>query len=116
MPLLRKPSDTGRLSERHRKALHRCRLLLLKEADVNELLDALAADEGFRPDVSVYHPQAWRVSVGNTAARASVPFFEDWIIKHEQILCQNAQGQETCQYRLTGMFQKPLKNFFGYLI
>ena len=52
MPLFRRTSEAARLSERHRRALQRCRLLLLKDADVGDLLGALAADEGFRPDVS----------------------------------------------------------------
>ena len=52
MPLFRKSaSEVSALSERYHKALSRCRLLLLKEADSPELLEALAQDEGFKADV-----------------------------------------------------------------
>ncbi len=53
MPLFKKsPSDAaGSLSERYIKVLQRCRMLLMKDANVYELLDALSNEDGFRSDV-----------------------------------------------------------------
>ena len=52
MPIFKKTaSDTGRLSESHRKVLQRNRFRLVKEIDVATIFDYLPADEGFKSDI-----------------------------------------------------------------
>ncbi|KAK2170645.1 hypothetical protein LSH36_1g02002 [Paralvinella palmiformis] len=49
MPLFKKSvSDTGTLRNNFRKVLHRCRMILIKDIDVPDILDYLAADDGFK--------------------------------------------------------------------
>lgn len=57
----RSSSETGILSEQNRKVLHACRMVLIRELDVNSVLDYLCqSDEnGFRADVreTILSPQ-----------------------------------------------------------
>ena len=68
MPLFKKSvSDTGTLRENHRKTLHRCRLILIKDIDVPDILEYLSADEGFKAEIrdhiSSYTTREQRVGV-----------------------------------------------------
>ena len=52
MPLFRKStSDSGTLSEGYKKVLHRCRMLLVKDLDIPDILDYMSADDGFKPEI-----------------------------------------------------------------
>ena len=53
MPLFKKSTaETGSLSENYRKVLHRCRMILVKDLEVHDILDYLSHDsEGFKSEV-----------------------------------------------------------------
>ena len=52
MPSLFKKStsDMGTLSQNHRKVLHRCRMMLLKDLEVTDVLEYMAQEDGLRND------------------------------------------------------------------
>lgn len=55
MPLFKKSStDAASLTESHVKALHRCRIILIKDIDIVELLDILVQEDALKPDMREY--------------------------------------------------------------
>ncbi len=51
MPGFKKSSsDSGQMLDIHRKVLHRCRILLIKELDPSHILDHMLGEDGFKTD------------------------------------------------------------------